>query len=704
MRVVLSAANPGAAFLIQTTLDVLARSPEIDVVGVLVQPPADGILSQRCADLGIPCIGIDVPRIGGDDESGQRVLLERLTELALPLMPDAVITGLSGPDIGVDEGLVQLARLKGWLTYSVQDGPGWVVPGLAGPAATYFVQNAAHVRQTGCAPGVRRAISVGALKLLSYSVEAKACAARAPKRSGASFLGQPLWHLSGYEQALVGLANALAEAGMGPLVYRPHPLEDPEAFARVASDRLLREDNAVPYEGTLLSRSVLASCFSTGLQDATQLAALVDRTSPRLMYCLDQEDIRDAFVSASQPLQRTIDEQPFAQFVLNPPTAETLSKAGSAQVACFEAPEPERIAQTLLRDWATLRFLPQSYAANSDLTSIRADHSKMAGRFDVIPGLVEFVAGIATRMTPLQQVIPPQGGNCYLRTESEGHGPVFLKTIHGGHAARLGRAMQLEAAVAEICPHVAAPLTPAPVPLGASDRCVALWPWLDSRPLDPCDPDELRSAGHALGSLHVALQDAEFPSSFAQERVNWLLQSWQELRQDDADGLLGCFHERFPWLKMALTEVSRGISDRFVSASRQLIHGDLNPGNLLCLPGRIVMFIDFEEAVQSFLPTFFDLAMMIERQLMTGAVGRDWQNGAAIIVEAYVARTGTRLQYAECVFDARCFSILRSLVILVTSERMGRPWPDSEWHKFDKLTRYVLEQEQDLSTFAKAYT
>lgn len=704
MRVVLSAANPGAAFLIRTTLDVLARSPEIDVVGVLVQPPADGILSQSCADLGIPCMEIDVPRIASGDEAGQRVLSERLSELAMPLMPDAVITGLSGPDIGVDEGLVHLARLKGWLAYSVQDGPGWVVPGLAGPAPNYFVQNAAHVRQTECAPGVSRAISVGALKLLSYSVEAKACAARAPERSGASFLGQPLWHLSGYEQALVGLADALAEAGMGPLVYRPHPLEDPEAFACVSSDRLVREDRAVPYEETLLSRSVLASCFSTGLQDAAQLAALVDRPSPRLMYCLDQEDIRDAFVSASQPLQRTIDEQPFAQFVLNPPTAETLSKAGPAQVACFEAPEPERIAQTLLKDWATIRFLPQSYAADSNLTSVRADQSEAADRFDTIPGLVEVLAGIAPRTAPLQQVIPPQGGNYYLRTELEGHGPVFLKTIHRDHAARLGSSMRLEAAVAETCPHVAAPLTPVPVPLGTSDRCVALWPWLDSRPLDPCDPDELRSSGHALGSLHVALQDAEFPSIFAQERVNWLLQSWRELRQDDADGLLGRFHERFPWFKMALTEVSRGLSDRFLSAPRQLIHGDLNPGNLLCLPGPMMMFIDFEEAVQSFLPTFFDLTMMIERQLMTGAVGRDWQNSAAIIVEAYVARTGTRLPYAECVFDARCFSILRSLAILVVSERVGRPWPDSEWHKFDKLTRYVLEQEQDLSTFARAFT
>lgn len=703
MRVVLSAANPGAAFLIRASLGVLVRSPEIEVVGVLVQPPADDILSQRCADLRIPCIGIDVPRFGAGDALGQRTLLARLTEIVLPLMPDAVITGLSGPDLGVDEGLVSLARTNDWLAYSVQDCPGWVVAGLTGPAPVYFVQNSVYVAQTESAPGVRRAVSVGTLKLLSFSPEAKDRAARPPERPGVSFLGQPLWYLAGYQAALVGLSEALAQGGMGPLFYRPHPLEDPEAFARVASDRLVREDSAVPYEETLLSRSMLASCFSTGLLDAAQLAALTNRPGPRLIYCLDQDDIRDAFVSASQPLQRTMDEQPFAQFVLTPPTPEMLRGTGSVQAACFEAPEPELIVQTLLKDRAATRFLPQSYAADSDLTGVRTDQGT-EGDLDAIPGLSEVLAGIAPRTAPLQQVIPMQGGNFYLRTELENHGPVFLKTIHADHAPRLGSAMWLETAVAETCPHVAAPLMQAPQRLGDSDRCVALWPWLGSRPVDTRDRLELRAAGHALGSLHTALRRVDFPTAFARDRVNWLLQSWLDLRKEDAAGQLGRFRERFPWLKMAMTEVSRGISDRFLSAPRQMIHGDLNPGNLLCVPGPVVMFIDFEESVQSFLPTFFDLATMIERQLMNGAAGSSWQDGAAVIVQAYVAQTGMRLPYAECFFDARCFSILRSLSILVASERVGRPWPDSEWHKFNKLTRYVLDQEQELSTFVKAFT
>lgn len=706
VRVVLSAANPGAASMIRVALNDLVMQPGIEVVAVVTQPPATDLLQPVCSKHGVLSLAAVAGRYIPPNDKAEEALLCNVEDLVLPLAPDAVLTGLSGPDVGVDEVLLYLAHREGWATYSIQDAPGWVVPGISGPATTYFVQDLAHARQTETVPGVRRAVPVGTLKLLAVSEAAFSRAAATRSGPGVMFIGQPLWYLPGYVRTLTWFAKAVTRADLGPLYYRAHPLEDTCTLASL-SDIAIQLDDSASYEEALMKCEIVASCFSTGLQDAAQLAQLTGRRCPQLIYCLDQSDIRETFESTSQSLDLTISEQDFATFLLEQMTPNDLRAVLESRVdrgIRFSPPQPDRIGQIILEDRELMRFLPQNYAAYTDLKcSLPSAQLSDGNEIDLLPGLSEILDGIGRRIAPFEQVIPPQGGCHYLRTELEGHGLVFLKTIYAKQAERLAASMRLESAVAARCPHVAAPVLPAPIPLNGGDASLAIWPWLDGRKLDPESAEDMRAAGVALGRLHIAMQDIDMPTYYARARLDWLLTSWRRLQREMADGLLDDICTRFPWFSAVLGQISRGISDDFLSAQRQLVHGDLNPGNLFCMPGPLVKFIDFEEAIQSYLPAFFDLAMLIERHLLVYPSREPWQARAEPFFRAYLAETNSSLPYAGCLFDARCFSVLRSLIILVASDRAGRPWPDSEWHKFDLLSRRVMEQEDEMTRFAEAY-
>lgn len=69
----------------------------------------------------------------------------------------------------------------------------------------------------------------------------------------------------------------------------------------------------------------------------------------------------------------------------------------------------------------------------------------------------------------------------------------------------------------------------------------------------------------------------------------------------------------------------------------QVIHNDLNVGNILQDPKGNVWFLDFEEASWSYLPTYFDIAKVIERFIF---VNRDWDvqakiSAARCLLDAY---------------------------------------------------------------------
>lgn len=699
-RVILSAADAGAAHLISAVLYSLNSDSNIEVVSVLAQEPANHMLRSSCIQNNVPLKTLKSGRFTKDDAVSLDIILSEIKILIKDERPNTVITGLSGPNLGVDEALICLAKENDWLAYSLQDESGWVVQGVAGPAPNYFVQNARNAAETETKAGILRAISVGSLKLLNYREEEIAKFKSIKFEPGITFLGQPLWHLDSYKRTILDVVEAASKSGLGPIVYRQHPLEINTPILQMISENLILEKGEIPFEETILSRSILASCFSTGLRDAVIISQFTKRPIPNVVYCLHHKEIRQSYEKNSQPIKITISQQPYSYFALKKDELFSanfsVSRHNNNNNKTFDEPRPKLIIETIKSDWNDKKYLPQNYAADSKLDS-KGTRKKNYNDVALFSSLDDALKNVAKRKQHFSHVLPSQEGNHYLKTELEKCGEVFIKTIHGDHFMRMKNAICLEKEISKKCKHVAPPITTQPLSLGFDNRYALIWPWIDGRTPDTSDSEELRTTGQALGSLHNTLKEIDFSSSFAIERTGWIMDKFYDLKSSNFASIPRQIRERYPWLKNALKEVSFGINETFRSMPRQLIHGDLNPGNVLRTDDKNLMFIDFEEAVQSYLPTFFDVATMLERLIMFQNRNSNWQDSAAKILEAYLSETNTRIPYANCFFDARCFSIVRSVMILIESEKLCRPWPESEWKKFELLSENVLEQAKDLN-------
>lgn len=702
-RLLLSAATPGAAALILVALKHLVTDERIHLTGVISQQAAVQVLESFCEEQNIPFFSLPNIRWPSVQELTDTNTTIEIEKIITRLAPNAVLTGLSGPDLGIDEWLIDFARKCNWLTYSLQDAPGWVVNGISGPASTYFVQSKQHISQTLRAPSVYRAISVGPLKSLAFDALTEKINTPRIKHQKILFLGQPLWHIPGYLKTLTQFLESIKKTNYGSVIYRPHPLENDVLIKKFLGTNLSVESE-LTYEKSLISYTTIASCFSTGLQDAVYLTQQLKLNPPKLIYCLYQKDIREFFIRNSQSLEKTMQEQTHAIFLTEPLKTVhldeifTLTPEKNIKQA---TPMPEIIAQTIVNDQFAIKFIPQNYAANSslDITENEVNsNNKNNHKKTILSVLKKELNKIGKTSNQFDHILPPQKNNLYLRTKITGIGNVFVKTIDSNQSTRLGKTLQLENSLSQKCPHVVKPISPKPISLQPSNKSMAIWPFLTGRPIEAASKTQLHELGVALGKLHKTMKNINIATQFAQNRVKWLLNSWEELSKYTQKN-------EYEWLNLAFEIVPPTIKENFLLHSNQLIHGDLNTGNVICLPGNHIMFIDFEEAIFSYLPFFFDLAMLIERQLMTRTKKTGaWQNDASVVMGAYIEITGQKLPYALCLFEAQCFTLLRSITILTFSKQIGRPWPDTEWEKFERLTHQVCAEKDQLIQFAEYYT
>lgn len=701
-RLLFSAANPGAAKLILAALKHIVTDSRIHLIGVIAQQAAIQILQPFCKEKNIQFYPVSNLRwINVQELSSTEVTIE-LEKLINRLAPDAVLTGLSGPDLGIDEWLIDFARKRNWLTYSLQDAPGWVVKGISGPASTYFTQHKQHNSQTLQNPHVYRAITVGSLKSLAFDEFSIKTIQPQTKHRKILFLGQPLWHLSGYKKTLTQFAEIIKKTNYGPVVYQPHPLES-HILIKKNMGANLKLNSELTYEESLISYTIIASCFSTGLQDVVYLTQQLKLNPPKLIYCLYQKDIRNFFITNSQSLETTMQEQAHAFFITKQPKVTHLNKIlEQTQKINIEKnkPAPEIIVQTILKDHLTKKFLPQNYAANTSL-NVAEDRKEIGHKKNyeekILSLLKKELDKIGKSSNHFHHIIPPQKDNFYLRTKMDGIGNVFIKTIDSNHVARLEKTLQLEANLSQQCPHVAEPISRKPISLEKINKSMAIWPFLVGQPFKPSSKTQLEALGTALGNLHKAMNSINISTEFSKSRVQWLLNSWEKLSTNNKN-------QEHEWLNLAFEIVPSNIKKNFISHSKQLIHGDLNLGNIIFDENNHIIFIDFEEAIFSYLPFFFDLATLIERQLMAHEkTPGTWQNNASIIMDAYINITGQKLPYATCLFEAQCFTLLRSITILILSKQIGQPWPNTEWEKFKKLTYQVCSEKNRLIQFTEHY-
>lgn len=213
-RLLISARDPGAANYLAPVAHLAATSPEYELTLVAAEPARQIFHS----------LGLTPEKISASEDA----LPDAATNLIARSQPDAILTGLSGPDRGIDEAL--LAASNDIPTWALQDFWGDVNKGFGSYADTYLVRDqlaARLTRQRASANTIIVGSPIGERPPVAWRQQLMANRLRRaeqvpPGKPLVVLCSQPLWEQPGYHDTLRQVLQNLPPC---KLLVRMHPKE-----------------------------------------------------------------------------------------------------------------------------------------------------------------------------------------------------------------------------------------------------------------------------------------------------------------------------------------------------------------------------------------------------------------------------------------------------------------------------------------------
>ncbi|MBO1924514.1 aminoglycoside phosphotransferase family protein [Thiomicrorhabdus sp. 6S3-12] len=228
------------------------------------------------------------------------------------------------------------------------------------------------------------------------------------------------------------------------------------------------------------------------------------------------------------------------------------------------------------------------------------------------------------------------------------------------------------------------------------DYCICHLPYLDLLPLE-LNVQTAKALGQHLARVHNCLEEQLSRSERETVRQQWQerLISFEECWREFSDqslsemwGLINCRADYGAEPSKFVAEFEQRLQLlHFDLAQAQVVHGDLNPGNvLLAGENRSPLLIDFENSHYSYLPRIMDVGMLIHRVFLPlrekGTKG--WDSSVAAFFQAY-GKPDSTMSLAEAMI-ACC---VRSQCVLIERYVASGHWLQSEWQKFEHLIQQV---------------
>ncbi|QCU90470.1 hypothetical protein [Thiomicrorhabdus sediminis] len=275
IKLLISARDPATALSFQLLIPSLLQNPAFSVK-LLMQEPAYSIIHEALAQSGASHVSLEsfTPRNNLQEK------IKAVSTVVADFSPDAVLTGISGPDIGVDEALLKVAEQLNIPSYALQNFWGDINQATGALPHTAFVldDEAAHLTAKRY-PSIR-SIPIGSIKHQNFK-EFDSLALRAEQRKAwlnssedgavlVGFYGQPILEVKGYFATIESMVEQL-KAWQKPfkLIYRPHPKESDELqsktwqlFSAAFADRVQRDDSDHLVK-SLAACDLVVSAFST---------------------------------------------------------------------------------------------------------------------------------------------------------------------------------------------------------------------------------------------------------------------------------------------------------------------------------------------------------------------------------------------------------------------------------------------------------
>ena len=299
-RILISARDPATAHAVGPLVRYARTDSRIRFT-LLAQSPALEILQRSVPDVRL----LPFPTL-----SEPKQLLTAARSLLEQIEPDMILSGVSGPDSGVDEALLAAGGQQGIPRYALQSFWGDINDSLGEVAETFFVLDRQAARLTRRRYPVRT-IPIGSLRHADYAtfdipgmrrLRRKQLGLDSRQRLVGVF-GQPLGDRPGYLETLHHLAAKLA--AFPPcitLLYRPHPKEtDAQRDRTLTILRLagltVHLDSEPLAEPSLCACDLVVSAFSSCGLDALYLNALSPQPLNSVLYLLFNPDLRDWYHS-----------------------------------------------------------------------------------------------------------------------------------------------------------------------------------------------------------------------------------------------------------------------------------------------------------------------------------------------------------------------------------------------------------------------
>lgn len=227
IKILLTARDPATALAFKVLLPELVSDPLFDV-RVCAQAPADQILQVKNFVVTWPA---------RESLSDQVAKLEAICN---SFKPDVVLTGISGPDSGVDEAALIWAQNEGLPSYALQSYWGDINQAVDTLPGTVFVLDEAAVRLTKKRYPDLRCVPVGSLKHANtkpvdvFTIRDQLRPSLVKSNEVLiGFYGQPLEEQLGYLVTLETMARKLSYWSRPfKLMYRAHPKESRAFQAR----------------------------------------------------------------------------------------------------------------------------------------------------------------------------------------------------------------------------------------------------------------------------------------------------------------------------------------------------------------------------------------------------------------------------------------------------------------------------------------
>lgn len=266
---------------------------------------------------------------------------------------------------------------------------------------------------------------------------------------------------------------------------------------------------------------------------------------------------------------------------------------------------------------------------------------------------------------------------------------LFLKVIPAHYIEQQEEANKFASFVRGFGVHTSTIISGYPVHLDEGFAVFA-YDWIEGRCIDS-NQDELRQLGYQLGELHQAFHkypDIKSVSNLTEKRLRALRNIVEKILNT------GKGNTHYSKRLYELLEKSPHVFESF-SEPCQVLHGDLNVGNLL-LNGEDITFLDFEDSKHSWFPLRIEMAFVLERFVLINEL--DDQKAlvnARALLAAYLssARVFPFKKPGEFKSSLEWLS-LRSLCMLQQFEWDGASWPESEWIKFYKLVDQIESRSE----------